>query len=135
MSPDSYPDRKYKARVREIAPEANRQKATIQVKVAIESPDKYLRPETNAKVNFLEESKPSAGEDRILIPKSAVADSQGASSVYLIKDGRAARQSIKTSKELGGQIEVVSGLVGGEQLIVRGLEGITDGERVTVKHN
>ena len=58
MSPDSYPDRKYKARVREIAPEANRQKATIQVKVAIESPDKYLRPETNAKVNFLEESKP-----------------------------------------------------------------------------
>jgi HlyD family secretion protein len=135
VSPDSYPDRKYKARVREIAPEANRQKATIQVKVAIESPDKYLRPETNAKVNFLEESKPSAVEDRILIPRSAVADSQGASSVYLIKDGRAARQSIKTSKELGGQIEVVSGLVGGEQLIVRGLEGITDGERVTVKHN
>jgi len=135
VSPDSYPDRKYKARVREIAPEANRQKATIQVKVAVESPDKYLRPETNAKVNFLEESKPSAVEDRILIPKSAVADSQGASSVYLIKDGRAARQSIKTSKELGGQIEVVSGLVGGEQLIVRGLEGITDGERVTVKHN
>jgi hypothetical protein len=55
VSPDSYPDRKYKARVREIAPEANRQKATIQVKVAIETPDEYLRPETNAKVNFLEE--------------------------------------------------------------------------------
>jgi HlyD family secretion protein len=135
VSPDSYPDRKYKARVREIAPEANRQKATIQVKVAIESPDKYLRPETNAKVNFLEESKPSSGENRILIPKSAVADSQGASSVYLIKDGRAVRRGIKTSRELGGQIEVISGLVGGEQLIVRGLEGITDGERVTVKHN
>jgi HlyD family secretion protein len=135
VSPDSYSDRKYKARVREIAPEANRQKATIQVKVAIESPDKYLRPETNAKVNFLEETKPASVEDRILIPKSAVADFQGAASVYLIKDGRAERQGIKTSRELGGQIEVVSGLVGGEQLIVRGLEGITDGERVTVKHN
>jgi HlyD family secretion protein len=135
VSPDSYPDRKYKARVREIAPEANRQKATIQVKVAIESPDKYLRPETNAKVNFLEEAKPSSDENRILIPKSAVTDHQGTPSVFLIKDGRAARQGIKTSKELGGQIEVISGLVGGEQLIVRGLEGITEGERVTVKLN
>ena len=135
VSPDSYPDRKYKARVREIAPEANRQKATIQVKVAVESPDKYLRPETNAKVNFLEQARQSSDENRILIPKSAVTDFQGSPSVYLIKEGRAARQGIQTSKELGGQVEVVSGLAGGEQLIVRGLDGITDGEKVTVKQN
>jgi len=60
-----------KRRVREIAPEANRQKRLIQVKVAIEAPDDYLRPETNAKVNFLEEKKDTAGarESRILIPR------------------------------------------------------------------
>ena len=133
VSPDSYPDRKYKGRVREIAPEANRQKATIQVKVSILNPDDYLRPETNAKVNFLEESKEQTTEGRILVPKSAVLNTQGTASVFLIRDGRASRRPIKTGKELWGQVEVISGLVGGEQLIVKGLEGITDGERVTLK--
>ncbi len=132
VSPDSYPDRKYKARVREIAPEANRQKATIQVKVAISDPDRYLRPETNAKVNFLEEvkEKPDSGANRILIPKSAVVNG---TTVFLMKDGRAASQTIKAGKELWGQVEVMSGLTGGEQLIVRGLENIADGERVVLK--
>ena len=53
-------------------------------------------------------------------------------SVY-IKDGKAARQSLKLGKELWGQVEAVSGLSGGERVIVKGLEGITEGERVTLK--
>ncbi len=132
VSPDSYPDRKYKAHVREIAPEANRQKATIQVKVAIDEPDNYLRPETNAKVNFLEEARQAAGpqESRILVPKAAVV---AGPAVFLMKDGKAVQQPVKTGKELWGQLEVTSGLAGGEQLIVKGLEGIVDGERVALK--
>jgi HlyD family secretion protein len=135
VSPDSYPDRKYRARVREIAPEANRQKATIQVKVAIEAPDDYLRPETNAKVNFLEEKKEAATpqEGRILIPKAAMVSGGSGTDVFLFRDGRAVRQSIETGRELWGQVEVRSGLAGGEQLIVRGLEGLKDGDKVTVK--
>jgi HlyD family secretion protein len=135
VSPDSYPDRKYKARVREIAPEANRQKATIQVKVAIEAPDDYLRPETNAKVNFLEEKKDTAGarESRILIPKTAIMSNGSGSDVFLLKDGRAVRQSLETGRELWGQVEVRSGLSGGEQLIIRGLEGLKDGDRVAIR--
>ncbi len=135
VSPDSYPDRKYKARVREIAPEANRQKATIQVKVAIEAPDEYLRPETNAKVNFLEEERNPAGakESRILIPRAAIVGSGSGSDVFLLKDGRAVRQSIEAGRELRGQVEVRSGLTGGEQLIVRGLEGLKDGDKVATR--
>jgi len=131
-SPDSYPDRKYKAHVREIAPEANRQKATIQVKVAIDDPDLYLRPETNAKVNFLEESQEKAPpqESRILVPKSAVVEGPA---VFLLKDGKTRRQPVKTGREFWGQLEVISGLTEGEQLITKGLEGIAEGERVTVK--
>ncbi len=135
VSPDSYPDRKYKARVREIAPEANRQKATIQVKVAIEAPDEYLRPETNAKVNFLEEKKDTAAarESRILIPKTALVSGGSGSDVFVVRGGRAVRQSIEAGRELWGQVEVRSGLAGGEQLIVRGLEGLKDGDKVTIK--
>jgi len=132
VSPDSYPDRKYRARVREIAPEANRQKATIQVKVAIGDPDEYLRPETNAKVNFLEERKEKQDPQvtRILVPKSAVVSGPA---IFLMKNGKAVRQSIKTGKELWGQVEVTSGLDGGEQIIIRGIDGLAEGERVALK--
>jgi HlyD family secretion protein len=132
VSPDSYPDRKYRAKVREIAPEANRQKATIQVKVAITDPDEYLRPETNAKVNFLEEPKEPAAvhESRILIPKAAMVSGPA---VFLMKDDRAVKQPIRTGREFWGQVEVTSGLSGGEQLVVRGLDGISEGEKLALK--
>lgn len=133
ISPDSYPTRRYKGIVREIAPEANRQKATIQVKVSILEPDAYLRPETNAKVNFLEEAELAATESRILVPKSAVSAVNTSPCVYLYKDGKAVQRPIKTGKEYWGQLEVVSGLTGGEQIIVRGFEGIVDGEKVAPK--
>jgi HlyD family secretion protein len=131
-SPDSYPDRKYKAAVREIAPEANRQKATIQVKVAISDPDEFLRPETNAKVNFLEEKKAegAAGEPRILVPKSAVVSGPA---VFVMEQGKALQRTVRTGKELWGQVEIISGLSGGEQLVIRGLDGLNEGDRIAPK--
>jgi RND family efflux transporter MFP subunit len=55
ISPEAYPDRKYDGRVAEIAPEANRSKGTLQVKVQIKAPDESLTPELTAKVDFLKE--------------------------------------------------------------------------------
>jgi HlyD family secretion protein len=53
VSPEAYPDRKYGGHVAEMAPEANRQKGTLQIKVQIHDPDRYLTPELSAKVDFL----------------------------------------------------------------------------------
>jgi RND family efflux transporter MFP subunit len=53
VSPEAYPDRQYDGRVVEIAPEASRAKGTLQIKVQIERPDRYLTPELSAKVDFL----------------------------------------------------------------------------------
>jgi HlyD family secretion protein len=53
ISPEAYLDRVYQGYVVEIAPEANRQKGTLQIKVQIENPDKYLTPELSAKVDFM----------------------------------------------------------------------------------
>ncbi|MDW7979352.1 MAG: efflux RND transporter periplasmic adaptor subunit [Verrucomicrobiales bacterium] len=53
ISPEAYPDKVYDGYVAEIAPEANRQKGTLQVKVQIRAPDKYLTPELSARVDFL----------------------------------------------------------------------------------
>ena len=55
ISPEAYPDKKYSGYVAEIAPEANRSKGTLQVKVQLENPDKFLTPELTAKVDFLAE--------------------------------------------------------------------------------
>jgi HlyD family secretion protein len=53
VSPEAYPDHTYAGSVAEIAPEASRQKGTLQIKVQIQAPDKYLTPELSAKVDFL----------------------------------------------------------------------------------
>lgn len=53
MSPEAFPDRRYRCRIYEISPEANRQRATIQVKVQVLDPDEFLRPEMSARVTFL----------------------------------------------------------------------------------
>src|SRR6202008_1655422 len=55
VSPEAYPDKVYKGYVAEIAPEANRQKGTLQVKVQIHEPDRFLTPELSAKVEFLKQ--------------------------------------------------------------------------------
>ena len=53
VSPEAYPDKAYDGYVAEMAPEANRQKGTLQVKVQIRNPDRFLTPELSAKVDFL----------------------------------------------------------------------------------
>jgi HlyD family secretion protein len=53
VSPEAYPDKVYRGYVAEMAPEANRQKGTLQLKVQIRDPDKFLTPELTAKVEFL----------------------------------------------------------------------------------
>jgi HlyD family secretion protein len=57
VSPEAYPDKIYDGYVAEIAPEANRAKGTLQIKVQIRNPDKFLTPELSAKVEFLKAAK------------------------------------------------------------------------------
>jgi HlyD family secretion protein len=61
VSPEAYPDRTYQGYVAEIAPEANRAKGTLQIKVQIENPDRYLTPELSAKLQFIRNAKGNLG--------------------------------------------------------------------------
>ena len=60
VSPEAYPDRHYEGVVAEISPEANRQKGTLQIKVQIKQPDRFLTPELTAKVEFMPPAKPQS---------------------------------------------------------------------------
>lgn len=141
VTPEAYSDRKYDGILVEIAPEANRQKATVQVKVKILNPDKYLRPEMNAKVAFLaDEPRPPEGSsplpsvvNRAMIPKSALIRKGNTTQVFLVQDSKAVVQEVKLGGETEQGFEVLEGLTGGEKVIVSGLDKIKPGDWVKVK--
>jgi HlyD family secretion protein len=130
---DAFPDRTYQGRVTEMAPEANRQKATLQVKVRVARPDGVIRPEMNAKVTFLEPPSGPTGPAKVFVPKEAVFSRDAQSFVYLVDGGKAIARAVRIGAEADGRIEVLEGLAGGEQVVVRGVELLKDGQRVRVK--
>ena len=133
VSVDAFPDRKYTGIIYEMSPEANRQKATVQVKVKILNPDRYLRPEMNSSVAFLsDEKRQSAGSKAtplIVVPASAVKND----SVFVALAGKAVRRTVKTGGTGGQGMEILQGLNGGEDLIVNPPANLKDGDRVQVK--
>jgi HlyD family secretion protein len=135
LTADAYPDRVYQGVVAEIAPEANRQKATIEVRVKILHPDAYLRPEMNAHVSFLSpsESQKEAAREMLSIPRGALVQKEGKTAVFVLEGSRARLREIQIGRDLGDRVEVVDGVSANDQIVVRGMEGLTAGQRVKVK--
>lgn len=130
ISVDAFPDRRYEGVIDEISPEANRQKATVQVKVRVLKPDEYLRPEMNASVAFLSDEKrvgpAAAPRPLVTVPAGTVKDG----AVFVVLDGRAVRRSVKISGSTSQGLRVEEGLIGGEDLIVDPPAGLKDGDKV-----
>jgi HlyD family secretion protein len=135
LSTDAYPDREYKGVINEIAPMANRQKATVQVKVKVLNPDDYLRPEENANVRFLADEKSGSRQivsSGAVVPIGAVHDSGGKRMVMIAFNGHAVARDIKViSQRSDGYL--VDGLTGGEDVIVNAPTDLKDGDRVKIK--
>ena len=133
---DAFPDRKYQGVIAEISPEANRQKATVQVKVQVQDPDEYLRPEMNSTVKFIAgeaSQKPSAsGPAGVFVPSTAMRDRDGKKVVYIAYNGRAvAREIHVVSQRADGAL--VDGLVGGESVITTAPATLKDGDKIKIK--
>src|SRR5579863_5688343 len=133
VTTDAYPDRKYEGAIAEISPEANRQKATVQVKVKILEPDDYLRPEMNASVAFYSPDKPGAQQTEskplVTVPGAAVRDG----AVFVVVGGKALRKSVKTGGTTAQGVQVTDGLIGGEDVIVNPPADLKDGQKVRPK--
>jgi HlyD family secretion protein len=136
---EAFPDRKYRAVLRQIIPTADRTKATVQVKVTILDKDAQLKPEMSAKVTFLEPdtgsaaSAPVSSIPLITVPATAVAQRGGKTVVYEVRDGAARERTVVAGPERQGRVEVRQGLAGGEILVARPPEGLKDGDAVRVK--
>jgi len=128
--PEAYPDRTYQGVLAEMAPEVNRQKATLQVKIQILKPDQFTRPGMNARVLFQEPPKNPRGAPRVLVPREAVVSRGEARLVYVILDGKAVERRVTLGGESGGRVAVLEGLVGGEMVVIRGATALKDGQAV-----
>ncbi len=134
VTTDAFQDRKYDGFIKELSPEANRQKATVQIKVKIVKPDDYLRPEMNSSVAFLSDEKPAAtstvvAKPVVIVPSAAVHDG----AVFVMFDGKAVRRAVKTGATSGSGIRIEEGLIGGEDLIVNPPPALKDGDKVRQK--
>jgi HlyD family secretion protein len=135
VSVDAYPDRKYNGVIAQISPEANRQKATVQVKVQIQNPDEYLRPEMNSTVKFLanEAKKDTSSQPSgVFVPTTAVRDRDGKKVVFIAFNDKALMRTVQVLSQRSGGL-LVQGLVGGENVITSGPENLKDGEKIKIK--
>jgi HlyD family secretion protein len=136
---EAFPDRRYKAVLRQVIPTADRTKATVQVKVTILDKDKDLKPEMSSKVTFLEKEKPKEAASTapaaavVTIPKDAVATRDGKAVVFEVREGKVVMRPVTVGVERQGQLVVRNGLAGGEVLVSRPPETLKDGDSVKVK--
>jgi HlyD family secretion protein len=138
VTTDTYPDKQYDGQIAQISPEANRQKATVQVKVQVLNPGKYpeiqLRPEMNATVRFLANDQPktNSAPTGVFVPSTAMRDRDGKKIVLIAFNGKAlAREVHIVSQRSDGAL--VDGLVGGENVITTAPATLKDGDRIKIK--
>jgi HlyD family secretion protein len=132
---DAFKDRSYKGEIAEMSPEANRQKATVQVKVQILQPDSYLRPEMNATVQFkapASKDQNTARQSFVFVPTAALRDKGGAKFVFLAFNGKALRRDVHVQGQRSGGY-LVDSLVGGESVITTAPENLVDGQKIRIK--
>jgi RND family efflux transporter MFP subunit len=135
---DAYPDTSFRGAVRQVVPTADRQRATVQVKVSITDHDARILPEMGAKVDFLQrDSTPTgkaivAARPVVRIPQAAVREDGGKSVVWIVRAEHLTRREIDAGPVSAGFREVRAGLSGGEQLLLGGVENPVEGMRVKI---
>jgi RND family efflux transporter MFP subunit len=133
---DAYQDWRIPAHVITTIPSADRQKATVKVRIAFEALDPKILPDMGVKVAFLREG-PAAGQapapQPVVVPKIAIRSADGKSVVYVLNEDRVERRAVNVGLTTGDQTEVLSGVRAGERVVVEGPLTLKDGDKVKVQ--
>jgi HlyD family secretion protein len=133
---DAYPDWQIPSRVRTVIPTADRQKATVKVRISFLKLDPRILPDMGIKVTFFgaePEQKNGAAEPAVLVPQSAVREDQGKKIVFLVKEDRLERRAVTVGSTRGTDAEILAGLEAGDKVVVNGSAALHDGETVEIK--
>ncbi|MDX1503579.1 MAG: efflux RND transporter periplasmic adaptor subunit [Thermoanaerobaculia bacterium] len=128
---DAYPDWRIPARVIAIIPTADRQRATVQVRVGFDELDARILPEMGVKVAFQSGSEPvEASAPGVEVPLAAVRRSGDRDLVFVVTDDRVERRAVAVTQRGAAVARVVSGLAAGERVVVDPPPDLADGARV-----
>jgi len=132
---DAYPDWKIPCKVRTVIPTADRQKATVKVRISFDKLDPRILPDMGVKVAFLGDAPAPAqtAQPQVVIPKSAVRNEGGQQAVFIYKDGHVERRAIRTGGTRDDDQIILAGVSDGDQVVVSGVEGLKDGSKVGIK--
>jgi len=133
---DAYPDWQIPARVIAVVPTADRQKATVLVRIGFTALDPRILPDMGVKVTFLREADTAVAvvaQPMTLVPKGAVKEDGAASYVFLVRDQTVERRAIKTGGTDGDRLEVTAGLKGGDRVVVSPPPELAEGTLIVVK--
>jgi RND family efflux transporter MFP subunit len=134
---DAYPDWHIPSHVVSIIPTADRDKATVKVRVGFDKLDPRILPQMAIQVWFLGDDASATAatpQARVQIPQAAVHKDGTTPYVYVYNDGRAERRAVKLGAATGSDIEVLAGVSGDERVIVQADKPLADGERVRETH-
>ncbi len=139
---DAYPGDRFPGHVRQIVPTADRQKATVLVKVAFDSLDARVLPEMGSRVSFLADPVPAAsaaGDSGaalsavVAIPRTAVRNVEGRSVVFVVSQGRASARGVSPRPLDADRVAISGGLAPGEEVVVEASATLKDKARVRVR--
>jgi RND family efflux transporter MFP subunit len=133
---DAYPDFQIPGHVITTVPTADRQKATVLVRIAFEALDPRILPDMGIKVTFLKEDDEvaaPAARPATLVPKAAIQSDNTNSFVYVVTGDAVERRAVKAGGADGDRVEVLGALRAGERVVVSPPPGFTDGAKVVVK--
>jgi RND family efflux transporter MFP subunit len=130
---DAYPDLKIPAHVISIVPTADRQKATVRVRIGLDQLDPRILPDMGIKVSFFEDGAQPALQNAMLVPANAIVTEGEASYVWVVRDGKVEKRAVKTGAATDGQVPVTDGLTDGESIVVDAPKRLRDGAAVELK--
>jgi HlyD family secretion protein len=130
---DAYPDWHIPSTVRTIIPTADRQKATVKVRISFDALDPKILPDMGVKVSFLS-TKEKKKDSIVVVRRSGVQDEEGRPVVYMFKDGRVQRHQVKTGEVFESDIEITDGVAVDDKIIVSStIQPLQDGMRAEIK--
>jgi RND family efflux transporter MFP subunit len=131
---DAYPDWRIPARVRTVIPTADRQKATVKVRISFDKLDPRILPDMGVKVSFLA-GEQAAGQAaaKALIPREAARTLDGKPVVFLFRDGLLEKRAVSLGTQIGRDVQVTAGLTPGDKVVVEGPADLRDGQRAKIK--
>jgi RND family efflux transporter MFP subunit len=127
---DAYPDWRIPARVRTVIPTADRQKATVKVRIAFEALDPKILPDMGVKVAFMEAvAEPEDSGNRVCIPMESVRRDADKPIAFIYKEGTIESRPVKTGPSNATSIEILAGIMPGELVVVGNITNLQNGQK------